>query len=103
MLQEMRRPKVARRYTAQEARQNLADILGMVYYGKEPVIVEKRGRMVAAVISPEDYALLQQQKERAFAVVDRIQERNTAYDAEEVLADVTQVVEEVRQERHGRR
>jgi prevent-host-death family protein len=100
---ETRRSQVAKRYSAQEARQNLADILGMVYYGKEPVIVEKRGKMVAAVISPEDYALLQQQKERAFAVVDRIQARNAAYDPDEVLADVMQAVEEVRRQRHEQR
>jgi prevent-host-death family protein len=94
---------LVKRYSAQEARQNLADILGLVYYGKEVVIVEKRGRMVAAVISPEDYKLLQQEKEKAFAVVDRIQERNANRAPDEVLADVTKVVEEVRQQQHEQR
>jgi prevent-host-death family protein len=89
---------VVKRYTAQEAREKLSDILGMVYYGKEPVIVEKRGRPVAVVISPEDFALLQQERERRFAVMDRIQERNANFGPEEVLRDVTTIVEEVRQE-----
>jgi prevent-host-death family protein len=93
---------LAKRYSAQEARQSFADILGMVYYGKEPVIVEKRGKMVAAVISPEEYKLLQQQKEQAFGVIDRIQQRNAGGEPEEVLAYVTQVIEEVRQRRETR-
>jgi prevent-host-death family protein len=90
---------LVKRYTAQEARQNLADILGMVYYGKEPVIVEKRGRTVAVVISPEDYELLQREKEKAFGVVERLQERNADKDPQEVFEDVTQAVDEVRQEK----
>jgi len=94
---------LVKRYSAQEARQNLADILGMVYYGKEPVIVEKRGKTVAVVVSPEDYELLQQQKEKAFAVVDRIQERNADREPEEVLGDVTKAVEEVRRKQYDKR
>ncbi len=93
---------VAKRYTAQEARKNLADILGMVYYGKQPVIVEKRGRPVAVLISPEDYELLQREKEKAFATVERLQEQNKDQDPREVLEDVTEVVEEVRREKHDR-
>ena len=92
-----------KRYSAQEARQNLADILGLVYYGKEPVIVEKRGRTVAVVISPEDFEFLQKEKERAFGVVDTVQAKNTDVDPDEVLDDVTEAVEEVRKERHARR
>jgi prevent-host-death family protein len=94
---------LTKRYSAQEARQNLADILGMVYYGKESVIVEKRGRTVAVVISPEDYEILQREKERAFAAVDRVQARNAELDPDEVLRDVTETVEEVRKERHAKR
>jgi prevent-host-death family protein len=92
---------MVKRYTAQEARENLSDILGTVFYGKEPVIVEKRGRPVAVLISPEDFELLQQERERRFAVIDRIQERNADFDPEEVLRDVTAVVEEVRREHHA--
>jgi prevent-host-death family protein len=92
---------MVKRYTAQETREKLSDILGAVYYGKEPVIVEKRGRPVAVVISPEDFELLQQERERRFAVIDRIQDRNADYDPEEVLSDVTAVVEEVRRDQYA--
>ncbi len=94
---------LVKRYTAQEARQNLADILGIVYYTHEPVIVERRGRPVAVLISPEDYALLQREKDRAFDVVQRIQERNADVSSDEVLRDVSEVVEQVRQEQYEER
>jgi prevent-host-death family protein len=92
---------MVKRYTAQETREKLSDILGTVYYGKEPVIVEKRGRPVAVLISPEDFELLQQERERRFTVIDRIQERNADFDLEEVLGDVTAVVEDVRREQYA--
>jgi prevent-host-death family protein len=92
---------MVKRYTAQETREKLSDILGTVYYGKEPVIVEKRGRPVAVLISPEDFELLQQERERRFTVIDRIQERNADFDLEEVLSDVTAVVEDVRREQYA--
>ncbi len=94
---------LVKRYTAQEARQNLADILGIVYYTHEPVIVERRGRAVAVLISPEDYALLEREKGRAFDVVQRIQERNADVNPDDVLRDVTETVEQVRQEQYEER
>ncbi len=94
---------LVKRYTAHEARQNLADILGTVYYTHEPVIVERRGRAMAVLISPEDYALLEREKQRSFDVVQRIQERNADASPDEVLRDVTEVVEQVRQEQHDKR
>ena len=85
--------------SAREARANFGDVLGSVYYTKEPVIVERKGKPVAVVISPEDFARFQQQQvERAWATVQAVQERNADQDPEEVLRDVTAEVEAVRQE-----
>jgi prevent-host-death family protein len=91
------------RYSAQDARVNLADILGAVYYTKNPVLVEKRGRPVAAVISPEDFDWLRREKEKVFAVIDRIQARSADRDPDEVLREVTAEVEEVRQSLYEKR
>ena len=44
---------VTRCMTAKEARDNFTDLLGAVYYGKEPVVVEKQGRPFAVVINPD--------------------------------------------------
>lgn len=91
-----------RRMSAREARANFSDLLGLVYYNREPVIIEKRGRPFAVVINPEQYEAIEKQMEKAWATVDRIRERNADKDPEAVLQDVTAVVEQVRQERYER-
>ncbi|MDO8691737.1 MAG: type II toxin-antitoxin system Phd/YefM family antitoxin [Dehalococcoidia bacterium] len=88
----------ARRMSAREARANFADLLGLVYYNREPVIIEKRGRPFAVVINPEEYEAIRKERERAWAIVDKVGERNADKDPDEVLQDVTAVVEAVRQE-----
>lgn len=88
----------ARRMSAREARANFGDLLGMVFYTREPVIIEKKGRPFAVVISPEQYESMQKERERAWTVVDRVRERNIDKEPEEVLRDVTAEVEAVRQE-----
>ena len=90
----------ARRISAKEARANFGDLLGSVYYTKEPVIIEKKGRPFAVVINPEQYKIVEKEIEKAWSTIDRIRERNADKDPEEVLRDVTAVVEEVRQERY---
>lgn len=88
-----------KRITAKEARDNFTDILGMVFYGKEAVIVEKQGRPFAVVINPEQYKRFRQlAKERFFEIADEIQAKNKNADPKKVLKDVTKIVEEVRQE-----
>lgn len=87
--------------TAKEARDNFTDILGMVYYGKQPVVIEKKGRPFAVVISPEEYENYKKvAKKRFFEIVNKIQAKNKGVDPDKVLKDVTEVVEEVRQERY---
>jgi prevent-host-death family protein len=39
-----------KRIGAREARNNLADLIGQVYYGGEPVIVERSGKPMVAVV-----------------------------------------------------
>ena len=95
---------MVRRMSTKEARANFADLLGLVYYTKEPVIVEKKGKPVAVVVNPTDFEEYQQlAKERFFQTVREIQERNSDKDPDEVLRDVTDAIEEVRQERYERR
>ena len=89
---------LAKRMSVREARANFSDLLGLVYYTKEPVIVEKKGRPFAVVISPEQYESLEKEQERAWTVVDRVRERNADKEPDEVLREVTAEVETVRQE-----
>lgn len=43
-----------------EARKNFADIVNKVAYGKEPIVLTRRGQGVAALISIDELKLLQQ-------------------------------------------
>jgi prevent-host-death family protein len=90
---------LVKRISVAQARANFSDLLGGVYYSKEAVMVERKGKPFAVVISPEDFERLQEQ---AWKTVDRVRERNADKDPDEVLADVTAEVEAVRQEMYER-
>lgn len=46
--------------TTADARKNFADIINKVAYGKEPIVLTRRGQEIAALVSMEELALLQQ-------------------------------------------
>lgn len=46
-------------FTTADARKNFADIVNTVAYGKEPVVLTRRGQEIAALISIEELRLLQ--------------------------------------------
>ncbi len=87
--------------SSREARANFADLLGAVYYTGEAVVVEKKGKPVAVVISPAAYQALQEASARDWAVIEDLQAANADRDPDEVLADATAAVQEVRAERYG--
>lgn len=43
-----------------DARKHFADIVNKVAYGNEPIILTRRGQEVAALVSIEEFELLQQ-------------------------------------------
>jgi prevent-host-death family protein len=88
--------------SSKEARERFSDLLGSVYYTKEPVIVEKKGKPIAVVISLEQYEAIQKEEERLWRIVDQIRARNVDNDPDEVLQDVTAVVENVRKTRYDK-
>lgn len=90
---------MVKRMSAREARNNFSDLLGLVYYSKEVVIVEKRGRPFAVVISPEDYERLLKEREERFAVFDDIRARNPDVTPQEAQADAAREIAALRQER----
>jgi len=85
--------------SAREARNNFSDLLGLVYYSKEVVIVEKRGRPFVVVISPEDYERLLKGREERFAVFDDIRAKNPEVTPQEAQADAAREIAALRQER----
>ena len=84
-----------------EARATLGDVLNGVYYTNEPVIVQKKGKTVAVIISPEQFARFQAEDARDWPMTEATGERNADHDPDAILAEVTAVVEEVRRERHA--
>ena len=65
---------MAVRMTAQEARDGLADALNRVAYGRDRVIVERRGKPVAAIVSLYDLKYLEEldAREDAEDIADHI-------------------------------
>lgn len=85
-----------------EARANLGDVLNGVYYTKEPVIVQKKGKTVAVIISPEEYERYQREEDaRDWAIIQEFGKRNADKDPDQGMVDVTAEVEAVRRERHA--
>lgn len=97
---------MVRRISAQEARDNFSALIGSVRFSQEPVIVERRGRPYAVLISPEQFDRIEgERKERlntAWQAIDRIRERNADKTEEEIEKLVDELVEQVRQERRGK-
>ena len=48
-----------------DARQKLADTINRVAYGKERILLRRRGKDVAALVSVEDLALLEELEDRS--------------------------------------
>ncbi|MCL4543686.1 MAG: type II toxin-antitoxin system prevent-host-death family antitoxin [Chloroflexi bacterium] len=90
---------MVRSVSVAQARAQLADLLGSVHYTQEPVVVEKKGKPFAVVISPEQYDRLRGEDERARQMVERARERHAAEQEEDVLAHVTVEVAAIRQDR----
>lgn len=86
-----------------EARANFGDVLNSVFYTKEPVVVEKKGKVVAVIISPDAFQRLQDEDARDWAIIRAVGERNADQEPEAVLADVTAEVAAVRRERAAER
>ncbi|GBE12427.1 phd_YefM [bacterium BMS3Bbin14] len=47
-----------------DARKNFADIVNKVAYGKEPIVLTRRGQKIAALVSIDELELLQQLEDR---------------------------------------
>ena len=57
-------PRVLRLVGTKELRDNFSQAINQAAYGTEPVVVMRRGRKIAAIISIEDLALLLKMKRR---------------------------------------
>lgn len=97
---------ITQKMTAKQARDNFTDLLGSVYYGKESIVVEKKGRPFVVVVNPDEYGNYIKYKEaakkRVLEIIEEIQTANKDKSYEEALKDTTEAVEETRKERYAK-
>lgn len=97
---------ITRKISAKEARDNFSQLLGTVYFGKEPIIIEKQGTPYAVVINPQEYQKFavykKAAKQRFFEIVDEISKANKDNSFDQVYKNVTSMVDEVRKERYAK-
>jgi len=86
---------------ATDVRARWSDVVNKVARKEARVLVEKSGIPVAAIISADDFARLQQfdaERERDFAPLDRVGEAFTDVPAAELEREVSEALAEVRAE-----
>jgi prevent-host-death family protein len=84
---------------ASDARQQLPTILKRVFHREARVLVEKSGIPVAAIVSVNDLAKLEQldkQREKDFAIVDEIREAFKDVPLEEIERETDRALAAVR-------
>ncbi len=93
-----------KRFSVKDARAHFTDLLGMVCYGKEAIVVERRGHAMAVLISPEQWERYQRlAHESTFAAAREVHALNPDVSPEEVERIVAEEVEAVRKERYEQR
>jgi PHD/YefM family antitoxin component YafN of YafNO toxin-antitoxin module len=91
------------RKTLDDVRANFDATLNTVRCEQQPVLIEEDGQPVAAILTPEQFEEWQAYaKKLFFEAVRELQAANADKDPDEVYRDVTEIVEEVRQERYER-
>ena len=70
----------ARIYTATEARGDFAELINQAAYGHERVVIQRRGREIAAVIPIEDLRLLER-------LIEQEEDRIDLEEAQRILSD----------------
>jgi PHD/YefM family antitoxin component YafN of YafNO toxin-antitoxin module len=80
-------------------RENPDELFTSILDIDQTVIVEDHGKQIAVIISPERFQqLLDPDAASDWAVIHEMQKRNAHLDPDDVLREVTEVVEHVRQE-----
>jgi PHD/YefM family antitoxin component YafN of YafNO toxin-antitoxin module len=90
-----------------ETKERLYEIIENIARQREPVAIASEGETLAVLLDPRDYERMvrvyDEALARAWETVEQIRARNTDLDPDEIYRIVTEVVEEVRQERYDRR
>jgi len=90
---------MVRTISVRDAESTIHVLLDTVSATREAVVVEREGQPIAVLVNPEDYARPASRDEaNDWRTLDALAARNDDVDPDEVVADVTAIVEDVRQE-----
>jgi prevent-host-death family protein len=85
-----------RTVSAVDARQKLGELLESVYYRGDEIVIERAGKVMAVVVPAERYAAMERSRERFFARVDELHERNRDVPHDVIEREIALAVKEVR-------
>jgi len=79
-------------------RRKFGELLEEVYYRGDKIVVERRGRPMAALVPIELYKKWQAQREQFFALIDQVRERNEDIDPEVLEQEIEAAIRAMREE-----
>lgn len=79
-----------------KARNNFADLLGKVYYGKKKFLIERQGKPFAVLINFEEYKVIEKAKKFFLKKAFINRSKNKDVPQGQVLSDVKEAVTAVR-------
>ena len=88
--------------SAQKARSEFSSLLGQLRRKTDTVIVEEEGQPVVAMMPFARYQALTKKRDRLFAVLDRVWDKNRNVPARQAFRDATQAVKHTRAARRSR-
>lgn len=86
--------------TAINARQNLGQLLEEAFYRGDEFVIERAGKPMAALIPIQEFRRLQSQKEKDFAIFDKIRAK-TSIKNEDIEQNVAEAIKEVRERKNA--
>ena len=81
---------------ALKARRNLGQLLEEVFYKGDQFVIQRAGKPMAVVISPEEYEAYRKQRLQDMRIFDEIRKKSGGDIPEEVEKDVQEAVKAVR-------
>jgi len=82
---------------ALKARQNLGQLLEEVFYKGDQFVIQRAGKSMAVVISPEKYETYLRQRKEDMKIFDQIRKKNKGVSLKEIEADVKEAIKSVRE------
>ena len=81
--------------SAMEARRKFGELLEDAYRG-DAIVIERAGKTMGVLVSPDQFRIMEQNRERLFKIFEETWARTKGISAEEVEREVARAINEVR-------